>query len=114
MDMGEPEETPAPAMHAEISGPTPARTCGEICFSDFGENVTTPSMQLSRDLEAIESELIAESTQASDNGALLHLGDQPTTPIAQAMLGATAVECIPISATVSNIGPTTEHATTSV
>ena len=37
-------------------------------------------------------------------GALLHLGEQPTTPIGQAMLGATAVECIPISSTVSNDG----------
>ena len=38
------------------------------------------------------------------HGALLHLGTQSTTPIAQAMLGATAVECIPMSATVSNDG----------
>ena len=43
----------------------------------------------------MESELIPESTQASDDGALLHLGEQTTTP-------ATAVECILISATVSN------------
>ena len=56
------------------------------------------------DLEAMESELIPESTQAPDDGAILHLGEQRTTPIAQAMLGATAVECIPISATVSNDG----------
>ena len=43
----------------------------------------------------MESELIQKSTQASDDGALLHLGEQTTTLIAQAMLGATAVECIP-------------------
>ena len=49
-------------------------------------------------------QLIPESAQASDDGALLHLGEQPTTPIAQAILGATAVERIPISATVSNDG----------
>ena len=41
----------------------------------------------------------------SDDGALLYLGEQATTPIAQAMaamLGATAVGCIQISATVPN------------
>ena len=54
----------------------------------------------------MESLHILEFNQASYDGAL-HLGEQPTTPIAQAMLGATAVECIPISAT----SPTTEHAT---
>ena len=58
---------------------------------------------------AMESELmlnllISTHWQASDDGALLHLGEQPTTPFVQAMLGATAVECIPISATVSNDG----------
>ena len=63
---------------------------------------TTPSMQFHMDLEAMESELIQESTQASDDGALLHLDEQATTPIAQAMLGAMVVECIPISATVCN------------
>ena len=66
--------------------------------------MTTPSLQLRMDLEEMESELIPESTQASDDGARLHLCDQPITPIAQAMLGATAVEFIPISATVSNDG----------
>ena len=50
--------------------------------------MTTPSMQLHVDCEAMESELIPESTQASDDGALLHLGEQTTTPIAQAMLGS--------------------------
>ena len=76
----------------------------EICLSDLGGNMTTPSTQFHMDLEAImkESVLILESTKASDDGALLHLGEQTTTPIAQAMLGATAVGCIPISATVSN------------
>ena len=56
----------------------------------------------------MESELIPESTQASDDGALLHLGDQTTTPIAQAMLRAAVVERIPISATVSNDGACNE------
>ena len=54
-------------MHAVISGPTSAQTGGEICFSNFGENTTTPSMQLHMDLEAMESELIAEYTQTSDD-----------------------------------------------
>ena len=49
-----------------------------------------------------ELQVIPESAQASEDGALLHLGKQPTTPIAQVMLGAKAVECIPIYATVSN------------
>ena len=92
IDTGEPEVTLA--IHAVISGPTSARTGWEICFSKFGENQTTPSMQLSMDLEAMESELIQESNQASDDGALPHLGEQPTTPVAQAMLGATAVESL--------------------
>ena len=61
-------------------------------------------MQHRMDLEAMESELIQESTQASDDGALLHLGEQTTTPIAQAMLGTAVVELIPIPATVSNDG----------
>ena len=100
IDMGKPEVTPA--MHAVISGPTSARTGGETRSSRFGENMTTPSMQLRMDLEAMESELIQESTQASNDGALLHLGEQTTTPIAQAMLGTAVVELIPISSTVSN------------
>ena len=43
----------------------------------------------------------------------LNLSEQPTTLVAQAMLGAAVVECIPISATVSESLPTvaTEHAT---
>ena len=102
IDMGKPEVTPA--MHAVISGPTSARTGGEIHFSKIDENMTTLSMQLRMDLEAMESELIPESTQASDDGALLHLGEHTTTPIAQAMLGTAVVELIPISATVSNDG----------
>ena len=68
----EPEVTPA--MHAVISGPTSVRTGWEICFSNFSDDMTTPSMQLLMDLEAMESQLIPESTQASDDGALLHLG----------------------------------------
>ena len=106
IDMGEPEVTPA--MHAAISGPTSARTGGEIRFSEFGGNMTTPSMQVHHatlyELGGYESEPIPESTQASDDGALLHLGDQTTTPIAQAILGTAVVELIPISATVSNDG----------
>ena len=62
--MGKPEVTPA--MHAVISGPTSARTCGEIGFSKTNENITTPSMQLRMDLEAMESELIQEYTQTSE------------------------------------------------
>ena len=82
IDMGEPERTPA--MHAVISGPTSARTggAGEIRFAKFDENMTTPSMQLRMDLEGMESELIPGSTQASDNGAELHLDKQTTIPIA--------------------------------
>ena len=110
--MGEPEVTPAQAMHAVISGPTSARTGGEIDFSNFCENrdMNTPSIQLCMNLEARENELIPESTKASNDGALLHLGEQPTTPIAQAMLGATVVECF----RYLQQSPTTEHATTSV
>ena len=93
-----------PAIHAVISGLTSVLSGWEICFSNFGEITTTSSMQLRMDLEAMESELIPEPTQASDDAALLHLGEQPTTPIAQAMLRATVVECIPFSATVSNDG----------
>ena len=100
MDMGEAEVTPA--MHLVISSLTSVLPSGEIHFSKFGKNMTTPSMQLRMELETMESELIPESTQASEDGALLHLGEQTTTPIAHAMLGATAVESIPISATVSN------------
>ena len=33
-----------PAMHAVISGPTSALTGGEICFSEFDENMTTRSL----------------------------------------------------------------------
>ena len=100
IDMGEQEETLV--KHAVISGTTSARIGMENCLSYFGENTTTPSMQPRLDSEAREeSVLIPESTQASDDGALLHLSEQPTTPSAQAMLGATAVECIPIYAIVS-------------
>ena len=100
-------------MHV-ISCPTSAQTGWEFCLSNFGENTTTstPLTQLRTDSEAMESVLISGSTQASNDRALLHLGEQPTTSIAQVTLGAAAVECIPISATVSNLA-TTEHATTS-
>ena len=54
-------------MHDVISGLTYARTGGEICFTKIDENMTTPSMQLLMDLEAMESELIPEATQASDD-----------------------------------------------
>ena len=85
-------------MHAVISGPTsarsPPRTGLEIRFSKFGKNMTIPSMQLHDSLrlvlEAMESELIQESTKASGDSALLHLSEQTTTTVAQAMLGATA------------------------
>ena len=60
------------------------------------------------DLKAMESKLIQESIQASGDGALSHLGEQTTTPITQAILGAAAIECIPISATVSNDGTCNE------
>ena len=102
IDMGEPEATPV--MRAVISCLMSALTGGENCLY-FGESTTTPSTQLRQiHSEAMESLLISGSTTACDDGALLHLGEQPTTPIAQAILGATAVECIPISATVSNVG----------
>ena len=56
--------------------------------------MTIPSMQLHDSLrlvlEAMESELIKESTKASGDAALLHLSEQTTTTVAQAMLGATA------------------------
>ena len=54
-----------------------------MCLSNFGKNTTNPSTQLelSMDSEAMESLLISESTQeagsqAPDDGALLHLGEQ--------------------------------------
>ena len=83
--MGEPEETLV--KHAVISGPSPTSAGTERPengLSDFGENATAPSTQLSVDSEArAESVLIPETTQASDGGALLELGDseQPTAPI---------------------------------
>ena len=110
IDTGEPEATPV--KHAVISRPMSARTGWENCLSNFGENTTTPSTALRMDSEArVQSVLIPESTQASDDGALLHLGDQPTTPIAQAMLGAIAVESLSPSQYLQQ-SPTTEHATT--
>ena len=104
IDSGELQVTPA--KHAVISDPTPAQTGGKTCLSDFGENTDTPSTQLRMFSEAMaENVLIPESTQVSDDGELPHLGEQPATPIAQAMLVAMVVECIQISATVSNDGP---------
>ena len=44
IDLGEQEATLV--MHPVISGRTSARTGGEIRFSNFGENTTTPSTQL--------------------------------------------------------------------
>ena len=61
------------------------RTGGEIHLSNFDENPKTPSTQLL--MEAMESKLIPDTTQKSDDGALLHLGEQSTIPVAQAMLG---------------------------
>ena len=45
-------------MHAVISGLTSTLTGWEIHFSKIDENMTTPSMQLRMDLEAMENELI--------------------------------------------------------
>ena len=72
IDMGEPDSEHSSDACCKISGPMSARTGGEILFSKFGENMTTPSMQLRIELGATERELILESTQASDDGALLH------------------------------------------
>ena len=70
--MGMPEATSV--MHAVISGPTSTLTGGDIYLSNFGENTATPLKQVYIDSEAMESELILESTHASVDGALLHLG----------------------------------------
>ena len=88
--MGEPESTAV--QHAEISDLTSVLTGGEISLSNFGESMTTPSMQLR--MKAMDSELISDSTQTSDRDeeALLHVGEQPIAPIAQAILGTTAVD----------------------
>ena len=79
--MGELEATPV--MHAVISGPTSVRTDREVCFSlaNLGENMTltTPLTQLSMDSDAMEIVLISESTQASDDGALLHIASWQAT-----------------------------------
>ena len=74
------------------------------CLSNFGEKTNTQSTQLRMDSEEMEGVLISYSTQAFNDGALLHLGEQPSAPIVQAILGATVVECILISATVSKDG----------
>ena len=74
IERGDQEATPAKHV---ISDPTPARTGGENCLSDFCRNTDTPSTQLRMVSEArAESVIIPESTQASDDGALLHLGKQ--------------------------------------
>ena len=83
IDLGEREATPV--MHAVISGPTFSNVCADWLgeyLSDFGESTITPSTQL-RTL----------TSQRATN----HF-------YRQAMLGATAVECIPTSATDSNDG----------
>ena len=54
--MGEPEATLV--MHVVISCLTSAWTGGEIGLSNIGENTTTPSTQLCKVSEAIESVLI--------------------------------------------------------
>ena len=70
--------------------------------------MTTPSMQLHMDLPSWKLWRVSLSRNLlkPPTTALLHLGEQLTTPIrvAQSLLGATGVECIPISATVSNDG----------
>ena len=70
--------------------------------------MTAPSTQLHMDSEPIQSVLISESTQASEDRALLHLGEQTTTLFVQAIHGAKframAAGCILGSATVSNDG----------
>ena len=65
IDMGEQEATAE--MHAVISGPTPAGTGWEMSLSSLGEKTTTPSRELCKDPGAMESVLILESTQASDD-----------------------------------------------
>ena len=96
-------------MHVIISGPTSARTGGEIrlSLSHFGENMTTPSMQLRR--EAMESELIQESTQAFDDGALLHLGKQPKLLSRKQCLEQLQLSASRYFATVSNAGRTMQQ-----
>ena len=54
-DMGETEATPV--IHAGISCPTSTQTGWEISLSNFGENNTTPSMQLRMDSEAMDAYL---------------------------------------------------------
>ena len=44
--------------------------------------------------------IYASLRQRSITSVVHHLGEQPTIPIVQAMLGATVVECILLSATV--------------
>jgi hypothetical protein len=75
-------------MHAVISGPMSVRTGRENRHS---ENRTFPSTQLCMDSEAMESVLLSESNKAPDDGALLHLGEQSPTPIAQGMLNCSWV-----------------------
>ena len=54
IDMGELEVTLA--VHAVISDSTSALSGWEIRFFKFSENIATPSMQLTMDLEAMERE----------------------------------------------------------
>ena len=68
-------------------------------------------MQFRMDLEAMESELIPESTQASDDGALLHLGEQSKQRL---LSRKQCLEQRRLSASrFLQQSPTTEHATTS-
>ena len=72
------EQETTPVMPDVISCP---KSGGQICLSISVRTLLLhpiPSMQLQMDSEATESVLISESTQASDDGALLHLGEQPT------------------------------------
>ena len=62
----------------------------------MGEPEATPVMHA-----AISGPMFART---GGNHCPSNVREQPATPIAQAMLGATAVECIPISATVSKYG----------
>ena len=95
-----------------ILSPTSARTGGEICLSNIGENTPTQSTQLRMGSEVMESVLITKLNESRNllkppttEPYFISASNQrlPTNPIEQEMIGATAVECIPISATVSNL-----------
>ena len=67
---------------------------------NFGKQSATSSTQPRA--EAMESECVRSATNASECGAQILLGEQPTHPSEQAMLGAAEVECIPRPAEVSD------------